>query len=304
LKKSTLYVLLTALLFGSMEVALKIGGGSFNAIQLTFIRFFIGGLMLLPFAIRDLKKRQITLSKGDLGYLFALGFVCICISMLLFQVGVMKINANLAAVIISINPVFTMIFSHFLVNEKFTWKKALVLIVSIIGLIIVINPSQLMSGENNLFYVLITLVAAISFGFYTAFGKKRIEKIGGLAQNSVSFLMGSGTLLLILMVTGEPILQGINLETLPLLLYLGVFVTGIGYYFYVKIIEISGPSTASIAFFIKPVLAPVIAFFVLGEAITPNIIIGLVFILSGCLINLVESAKLLRILKLNELFGK
>ena len=304
MKKSYGYVLLTALLFGSMEVALKIGGVTFDAIQLTFIRFFIGGLILLPFAIRDLKKRQVILTRGDLGYLFVLGFVCICISMLLFQVGVMNINANLAAMIISINPVFTMIFSHFLVNEKFTWKKALVLIISIIGLIIVMNPSKLMSGENNIWFVLVTLVAAISFGFYTAFGKKRIGKLGGLTLNSVSFLMGSGTLLLMLIATGGPILQGISLETTPLLLYLGVFVTGIGYYFYVKIIEISGPSTASIAFFIKPVIAPVIAFFILREAITLNIVIGLVFILLGCTINLVRTDKLLSILNLNDLFIK
>ncbi|HEY5537387.1 MAG TPA: DMT family transporter [Acetobacterium sp.] len=304
MKKSYGYVLLTALLFGSMEVALKIGGVTFDAIQLTFIRFFIGGLILLPFAIRDLKKRQVILTRGDLGYLFVLGFVCICISMLLFQVGVMNINANLAAMIISINPVFTMIFSHFLVNEKFTWKKALVLIISIIGLIIVMNPSKLMSGENNIWFVLVTLVAAISFGFYTAFGKKRIGKLGGLTLNSVSFLMGSGTLLLMLIATGGPIIQGISLETTPLLLYLGVFVTGIGYYFYVKIIEISGPSTASIAFFIKPVIAPVIAFFILREAITLNIVIGLVFILLGCTINLVQTDKLLSILNLNDLFIK
>jgi len=161
-----------------------------------------------------------------------------------------------------------------------------------------------MSGENNIWFVLVTLVAAISFGFYTAFGKKRIGKLGGLTLNSVSFLMGSGTLLLMLIATGGPILQGISLETTPLLLYLGVFVTGIGYYFYVKIIEISGPSTASIAFFIKPVIAPVIAFFILREAITLNIVIGLVFILLGCTINLVQTDKLLSILNLNDLFIK
>ncbi|MGV8906817.1 MAG: DMT family transporter [Acetobacterium sp.] len=304
MKKTTIYVLLTALLFGSMEVALKIGGGTFNSIQLTFIRFFIGGLILLPLAIFDLKKRKVVLTKGDLGYLFILGFVCICISMLLFQVGIMHINANLAAMIISINPVFTMIFSHFLVDDKFTGKKAFVLLISIIGLIIVMNPAKLMSGENSIFYVLVTLAAAISFGFYTAFGKKRVKKIGGLTQNSISFLMGSGTLLVMLVVTGGPIIQGISLNTMPLLLYIGVFVTGIGYYFYVKTIEIAGPSTASIAFFIKPILAPGIAYFMLGEAITLNIVIGLIFILCGCVINMVETDTLLRVLKLDELFIK
>jgi len=304
MKKIYIYVFLTGVLFGSMEVALKIGGATFNPIQLTFIRFLIGGLMLLPFALSDLRKRQVKFTKGDIGYLFTLGFVCICFSMVLFQVGLMGINASLAAMIFSINPVFTMVFAHFLVHEKFTRKKAFALGISIIGLIIVMSPEKLLSGENNVWYLLMTLAAAISFGFYTAFGKKRIGKIGGLAQNSFSFLMGSATLLIMLLVTGEPILQGVSLETMPLLIYTGVFVTGIGYYFYLKAVEIAGPSTASVAFFIKPMIAPIFAFFILGEAITGNIVFGLIFILLGSFINLTDGDKLVRMFRLEKVFYK
>ena len=45
-----------AFLFATMEVALKFAGSTFNSLQLTFLRFFIGGLFLLPFALRDLKS--------------------------------------------------------------------------------------------------------------------------------------------------------------------------------------------------------------------------------------------------------
>lgn len=304
MKKVYIYVFLTGMLFGSMEVALKIGGATFNPIQLTFIHFIIGGLFLLPFAIRDLKKRQVKLTRGDMGYLFSLGFICICFSMVLFQIGLMGINASLAALIFSINPVFTMVFAHFIVHEKFTKKKAIALTISIIGLIIIMNPQKLISGDNNIWFVLMTLVAAISFGLYTAFGKKRIGKIGGVAQNSFSFLMGSSILLVMLIITGEPILEGVSMETAPLLFYLGVCVTGIGYYFYLKTVEISGPSIASVAFFIKPMVAPVFAMVILGETITANIGVGLVFILFGSFINLTDGDKLVRMFRLEKVFFK
>nr|WP_320026986.1 DMT family transporter [uncultured Acetobacterium sp.] len=304
MKKVYIYVFLTGMLFGSMEVALKIGGATFNPIQLTFIRFLIGGLFLLPFAIRDLKKRQVKLTRGDMGYLFSLGFICICFSMVLFQIGLMGINASLAALIFSINPVFTMVFAHFIVHEKFTKKKSIALTISIVGLIIVMNPQKLISGDNNIWFLLMTLVAAIAFGLYTAFGKKRIGKIGGVAQNSFSFLMGSAILLVMLIITGEPILQGISMETAPLLFYLGVCVTGIGYYFYLKTVEISGPSTASVAFFIKPMVAPVFAMVILGETITANIGVGLIFILFGSFINLTDGDKLVRMFRLEKVFFK
>ena len=41
--KSFIFVLITAFCFGTMEIALKLGGGSFSALQITFLRFLIGG---------------------------------------------------------------------------------------------------------------------------------------------------------------------------------------------------------------------------------------------------------------------
>ena len=46
MKKAYIYVLITALLFGTMEVSCKIGGSDLDPFQLTFLRFLIGGLVL------------------------------------------------------------------------------------------------------------------------------------------------------------------------------------------------------------------------------------------------------------------
>ena len=285
MKKSIVFILVAAFLFGTMEVALKLAGAAIDPIQLTFLRFFIGGLCLFPFAVHDLRKRQCKLTKGDWLYLFLQGFICICVSMLLFQLGVMRTNANLAAIIISTNPVFTMIFAKFLVNEKFTIIKFFVLLLNIIGLVIVANPLTLVKGHAAVDGILITLAASVTFGLYTALGKKRVAKIGGLPQSSFSFILGSLVLLIVLLIKREPVFSGIQPSHIPLLLYLGVLVTGVGYYCYIKAIEVSGPSTASITFFIKPVFAPIIAFLVLKEPITLNIIFGVIFVLAGSLVS-------------------
>ena len=285
-RKSIFYIVLTALCFGTMEVASKLGGASFDSIQLVFLRFVIGGLILLPFAVHDLKKKHYRLTHSDWLYFLALGAVCVCISMAMFQIGVKRINANLASIIISMNPLFTMIFAKFIVDEPFTKKKALVLVISFAGLVIVVNPATLIGGTIDVTGLLITVGAAVSFGLYTAMGKKRIAKLGGMVENAVSFLLGSAVLLVFMAISGTPVLAGINTETLPVLLYLGICVTGIGYYAFLKAIELSGASNASIAFFIKPVVAPIAAWLVLGEAITWNFIAGVVAILIGSYINM------------------
>lgn len=284
-KKSIICVVLTAFCFGTMEVASKLGGLSFNPIQLVFLRFAIGGVLLLPFAIADLKKRGCKLTLSDFIYLFGLGIVCIG-SMALMQVGLKSINANVASIIISMNPLFTMIFAKFIVGEAFTSRKAWVLLISFIGLIIVVNPKKLISGGVNLPGLLITLLAAALFGLYTAMGKKRLGRIGGMAQNALTFLFGDLGLLIVMLFCKIPVFTGITLSNLPVMLYLGFVVTAAGYFFFVKAIQLSGPSNASIAFFIKPVLAPIVALIVLGEHITVNFVIGVVFILIGSYIKM------------------
>ena len=68
-----IYVILGAFTFSTMEVALKLSGASFDPLQLTALRFLIGGLCLLPMAVSGLKKRDVHLTGKDYGYLSFLG---------------------------------------------------------------------------------------------------------------------------------------------------------------------------------------------------------------------------------------
>ena len=283
--KSIFYILLTALCFGTMEIALKLGGSAFTPLQLTFLRFLIGGLFLLPFALRDAKKRALKLTAGDVGYLTLLGVTGVCLSMTLFQLGVMRCNANTAAVVISTNPVFTMLFAWLLLHDAFTWRKAIVLIVSVLGLVFVANPLNMAEG-NTAAGVALVAAAAVLFGLYTALGKKRVGKLGGMVQNAGSFLIASVIELIVLLVKGEPVVSGMSGSALPVLLYTGVVVTGVGYFAYLRAIELAGPSNASIAFFIKPVIAVILAALILSEPITWNVVAGVALVLTGSIINL------------------
>lgn len=270
--------------FGTMEIALKIGGNAFSALQLTFLRFIIGGLFLLPFAIHDLRKRHYSLTRRDFAFIFLLAFVNIVCSMTLFQLSVMHTNANLAAVLISFNPMFTMIFAHFVANERFTRKKGIVLTICIIGLILVANPFNLASG-NEPIGILMGLGASIAFGLYTALSKRCVGRIGGMTLNSMSFIIGACMELVILLCMGQPVFAGINADSLPVLTYISLVVTGFGYFCFMRAIERTGASSASYAFFIKPLIAIALAAIILSELITWNIIVGSLIILGGCIFN-------------------
>ncbi|MHC1721653.1 MAG: DMT family transporter [Aminipila sp.] len=284
MKKVGVFIFLTAFLFGTMEVALKLAGTGLDAFQLTFLRFIIGGILLLPFAIKEIGKNQTKLGIKDFGYLLYLGIICIPVSMLFFQLGVMHSNASTASVIMCINPLFTMIFAHFMSDEKFNKKKLIVLMWGILGLIFMIRPWDIQEGNTPL-GILFMLIAAATFGLYTVAGKNSIKKMGIMAQTSISFILGSLVLLIIMLGMKKPVLQGV-VDNIAIVMYISIFVTGLGYYFYFSAIKNSDATTGSIAFFIKPAIAPVIAVIVLGDKLLWNTYIGIALILIASYLNI------------------
>lgn len=283
MKRVYFFVVLTAFLFGTMEVALKLAGGELDSFQLTFLRFMIGGLLLLPFAVVEIKKTKVKLVLKDFAYLLYVGVLGIPLSMLFFQMGVMNSNAATASVLISINPLFTMIFAHFMTDEKLKKNNVFVLLIGLLGIIFMIKPWDLQEG-NTVLGVVLMLLAALFFGLYTVAGKISVQKMGIMAQTSISFILGSLVLLVVMLFMGRPVVAGIT-DNWLLVAYISIFVTGIGYFCYFMAIKLSDATTGSIAFFLKPAIAPVMAVIFLGESILWNTYIGIALILAASYLN-------------------
>ena len=284
MKKAYFFVVLTAFLFGTMEVACKAAGSQLDPFQLTFLRFAIGGLILLPFAVGELKKNSVILSVKDILTLAGVGALGIPISMVFFQLGVMNSNAATASVLICINPFFTMVFAHFFTEEKRNRNKFIVLAIGLAGIVFMIKPWNIREG-NTVLGIIYMLLAAIFFGAYTVAGKVSVQKMGIMAQTSISFILGSLILLIIILITGKPVIEGVT-DNIILVMYVGIFVTGMGYFSYFMAIKKSDAATGSLAFFIKPAIAPVMAVIFLKETILWNTYIGIGLILAASYMNI------------------
>ena len=274
-----------------MEVVLKIAGTQLDSFQLTMIRFFVGGLFLLPFALMEIRKYHTAITKKDYLHMAAMGIVCICVSMIFFQFGVENSKASTAAVIFCLNPMFTLIFAHFMTEEKLNRVKLIALAVGLIGIVFMINPLHMERGNTPL-GVTYTILAAATFGLYSAMGRTSIKRLRGITQTSISFLFGSAVMIPVLLIMGRPLTSGISAGNILIVLYISIAVTGFGYLFYFLAMEVSDAATASIVFFVKPALAPVIAVITLHEAVGINGLIGILLIFAGSYINLREQKKI------------
>ncbi|GEQ15908.1 MULTISPECIES: DMT family transporter [Clostridium] len=303
MKKGYMYITLTTLIFSTMEIALKLVSNNFNPIQLTFTRFFIGGLFLLPFAIVSLHKKQKYLSKKDLLYFAFLGLLGIVISMCLYQLAILTTKASVVAVLFSCNPVFVTILAFLLLKENIHKSNVLALILEIIGSLIIIDP---FNTKLNIFGVVLTMASTLIFALYGVYGKRKCLKFGGIVVTCFGFIFGSLEMLILIglshisyisnifannnvlsIFSSIPLFTGYSMKTLPVIIYICIINTGLGFAFYFKAMEETSAQTTSLVFFFKPILAPILALILLHEVIPFNMIIGIVFILLGSLSSII-----------------
>jgi len=279
--KGILCILITTFAFSTIELTGKMISQSINPFQMAFIRFFIGGLFLLPFALREMHQRKLAVGINDVLFWAMTGTIGIVISMSFFQTAVLYAKASLVAVIFSTNPIFTAVLACFILKEKLTIQKIAALLVSIIGVVFIFNP---FSSNSDIRGILLSLIAAITFSLYTVISKIRISKYGSLILNSFSFLIGSFILMIIMLLTDKSIIAGIGPNNIIHLLYLGIFASGIGYLCYFTAMKHTSVITTSMVFFIKPALASILSYIILKEDIHFNTLVGIVCIIAASVI--------------------
>jgi drug/metabolite transporter (DMT)-like permease len=307
LKKGLLYILLSTVLFSTMEVVLKVIATQVNPIQITFLRFFIGSVVLMPPAIKELRIRNCHFKGNDCAFFALTGFAGVVVSMVLYQMAILYSQASTVAVLFSCNPVFVVLFAFLLLHEKIYRHTVISLIVSITGMIVIINPGY---ESGNAIGFALSIFAAVTFSIYSVISRKRSQRYGSIALTCFSFLFGCLELILLIFVSritavsafftnaglkafaAIPVLEGIHWSMLPSLIYIGIFVTGLGYTFYFLAMEATSAALASLVFFIKPALAPILALILIHDSITGRMWIGIILILAGSCISFLPGWRL------------
>ena len=276
MNKGYIYLTISILIFGPFEVISKLVHG-IDAIQLNFLRFLIGGLALLPFAIQDICRRQVVIRIKDLLYMLGLGILYIPISMVFLQVAIQNTSASLSTFVFSSNPVFIAIFAAWLLNEKPNPFIIIAISLEIIGLLFISNPF------NNKFdiYFIHLCFAAITFAFYNVLMRKTTGKFGNLVAFTIVVIFGTIGLGLFCLFMGIPWFAGISTGNILPLLYLGVLGSGITFVSYYKGMELTSTNVGSIVFFFKPIQGTIYAIIILNERLTTDFIIGASLIVLG-----------------------
>ena len=186
-KKGYICIFIATILFSSMEIVLKMSAGEFHPIQITMGRFFVGGIVLLPFAISGLRKRNQRITGADIKWFAVLGLIGVLISMTCYQLSILHIEASKVAVLFSSNPLFVTIFAVIILKEALPGHKLISVIGDLLGVICIVQPWH---PGLNVAGVIFVLLSGMTFALYGVLGKSESRKLGGIALTCGSFFFG------------------------------------------------------------------------------------------------------------------
>jgi drug/metabolite transporter (DMT)-like permease len=256
----------TLLLFSSMEVVSKPLMASVDPFTLTFLRFAGGLAVLAPVSLLSGRGAAgvFRMDRGTLSSLAFLGFLNTFFSMSLLQLAVRSTGASSAAAVICSNPVFVLVFASIFGMERFSRGRLLGLLAGVTGIFLVASEGGDLKLEIGVVYA---VVASIAFALYTVLGKRLVARVRPLAANTVSFFFGLLALAAFLLITGRPFSPGPGTDETSIvrIVYLGVGVSGLGYVAFFQTLKTFRATTASLIFYLKPVVAAILAALLLGE---------------------------------------
>lgn len=265
---------------------------------LTMIIFYLWFVIM---AINGKKVRWFPNNKKTMKSLILIGFTGVLCYQFFFMHGMFYTAAGDASLIITFNPIFTVILAAPLLGQPISKKMFLGLFCGVLGVGIVTgwSPNTQIRFEDRIFGDLLILFASLSWATTTNMTKRLMEGKDGENNYSSLEIVVWYSLIGTIMITPFMIYDTWNYgipkpseEGWIAILYLGGLSTVIAYYWFTIGIEKLGATAASSYIFLVPVFGILGGWWLLDEQLGYTMIIGFVMILIGVKIVQNESKRL------------
>ena len=232
---------------------MKKGLDAFSYLQVGTTRIFVSYLILLPFAIKNLRF----ITKKNVGYLLLLGFVGNFIPSVFFTLAKTEITSSLAGILNGIAQFFVLTIGViFFKNRPSIWQY-IGIFVGFLGAFWLIVEGDFGSLGSVNKYVLLIVLATVMYGYSTNIIKYNLSGLTGVQITSLSFFLMGPVAGLILGFTDfkTPTMSPYFWQSLSAIVTLAVFCSVISLFVYYNLIHRAGPIFASSATYIVPFFA-------------------------------------------------
>ncbi len=283
--KGVLAVFFSAIIWGFIYIFSTIFVKmNISPIEQVFFKSLFAIPMLIPILYY---KGLLKIHKQHLSYLFIFGFFMAIVTFFEFSAVGVGTPAATTNFIITSFPLFTIIFSHYLLKERVSIRKIESLFFVLLGVFLIAQPWT--ANTLRIIGVLFALLGALGNGYYIVFVKKLIEKYHYLTilfWASV-FTFVSTPIIWILSYLFNPFTSlftfsfNLTAESIILLLLFAFLYNVLAYLLIMYGTKFLLPSKTSLILSFESVFALIFAFIILAEV--PDIfqLVGGLFILIG-----------------------
>jgi drug/metabolite transporter (DMT)-like permease len=278
------YLLLsiTALCWAGNAIVGRLAAGHIAPVTLSFLRWSLAFLTLLPFAWKHLAHDWPAI-RAKLGTMVVLSITGISAFNTLQYWALEHTQALNTLLLQSAAPLIVALWSLILLGVRLTLARAIGVVLSLTGVLVILLHGDLTALSSIRFNKgdLIFTVALVIFGLYSVLTLKR-PAIHGLSFGAFTFGCGAACLvpLLIWELLSRP-LMALDTANLLTMFYVAVFPSTIAYLCFNRGVQLIGANRAAPFFHVVPVFGSIMAIAFLGERPQAFHFIGFALVLTG-----------------------
>ena len=275
-----IFLLITAIIWGSSFVAQSIGMQSIDAFTFTGIRTTLGVLFLLPFTL--IINKGFDHSKNTLKAGLILGVV-FSFAQNFQQFAFYYSTSGKIAFITAFYMFFVPLFSVIFLKRKIAALTWLSILIGLAGLFLLcINPAELTSVNLG---DILALICAVFYAVQIMLIDKFLgEGVNGIQLSFMQFTVAAVLSLAAMFIFEQPNLADIKTAA-PSLLYSGIMSCGIAYTLQIMGQKYSSPVVASLLMCLESVFAVIAAAIILHEGMSVREAIGCVIMFAAIILS-------------------
>lgn len=280
-KRGLLHLAVVYIVWGSTYLGMRIcmrPGAGFTPLIMGGMRALTAGVILLTWSA--LTRQHLRPTRSELLTLVGSGLLLWLGGNGLVLWGEQHADSGLAALIVASIPIWAGLIESVLDRRLPSWMLLGSLLVGSLGIAVLSMPMFLSGVRADVLSVLALLAAALSWSAGTVLQSRRRVNLAPTVSSGYQTLFGGMGFILAALLVGEPLPHPI-LEAWFAWGYLVLFGSVLAFTSYIQALRLLPTRIVTTYSYVNPIIALVLGFLVLGEAITPWTVGGAALVLLG-----------------------
>lgn len=278
--------------YGALFLAMLLWGGSFPALKIAFryyhpmfvmfLRLTLTTLIFLPFMGGFTKCYR----RGDLKWLALMAFFEPCLYFSFEAEALRFTTAAQAGMICSLLPLLVAVPSYYFLKEKIGISMIIGFLLAIGGSVwLSLAGASTLSGPNPILGNFLEFLAMVCATGYTVAVRKLSLRYSAHHLTAIQAFIGAPFFLTRTLISRDAWPDFFAWEPILAVLYLGVFVSTLAYFFYARGIQRTSATTSALFVNLIPLITLLLSLLLLNETVTAKQLIASALILLGVFVS-------------------